>query len=382
MQQAFVKRESEIKTALVDIGSHMAKVKEMQDNVHCIKSIASDFQSFMAMRLISQRAQTEETEQQDLVKSDKCNWVKISVIPYDVKSREHRPSSIGQINVQTNYKKVTMKMRKSREAQLIGQIGTSRNSETIQLRLKLKCKIPCNYVELQIMDGVILSTGEFIFCDRKNSRLIITNSKGIVVRTITLLFRPNRIAIIDEKSIAVTTADRVNIVDFKTGKVLRTIAEGFTTRSISLHNKNFIIENLGKGYVFTDLYGKIKKSMPITFSKDFYHHPVILKDQLYYAEQDGSEVVCMDLEGKQLWKVKDKHLVSPYGMTSDNSSLLFVCGIKSNNIFVISADGKTFKEIVAPNEHLNGAISAYFNKLKQELLIVTQNGNFSVYDVI
>ncbi|CAC5391671.1 unnamed protein product [Mytilus coruscus] len=383
MQQAFVKQESEIETVLGNIESHMTKVKE-KENLNCIKSIASDFQSFMVMRMMSQRTHTEETEQQNWIKSEKCHWVKISVIPYDIKSSEDSPPSIGQIKVQANCNKVTLKIRKSREAQLIGPISTSRNIETIQLRLKLECKIPCEYkfAEPQIMDGGILPSGELIFCDRKNGRLIILNSKGDVDKNITLLFCPIRFAIIDENSIAVTSADRVNIVNFKTGKVLRTFAEGLKARSISLHKRNFIIENLGKGYVFTDLLGNTQKSMPIKFSKDFYHHPVIIKDKLYYAEQDGSEVVCLDFEGNQFLKIKDERLFSPYGMTLDSSNLLFVCGIKSNNVVVISADGSTFKEIVAPNEHLNGAISAYFNKIKQELLIVTQNGNVSVYDVI
>ncbi|CAC5426501.1 unnamed protein product [Mytilus coruscus] len=257
-----------------------------------------------------------------------------------------------------------------------------RNIETILLKVKLECKIPYEYEKQQIMDGGVLPNGELIFCDKKKSRLIIMDSDGDVVRNIMLTFCPIRSAIIDENSIAVTTADKVNIVDLKTGQVLKSFAEGLKARSILLHNRNFIIENLGKGYIIADLQGNTVKSLPINFPEFLYHHPIIINDKLYYAEQDGSEVVCLDLEGNQLWKIKDERLVSPYGMTSDNSNLLFVCGIKSNNVFVISADGKTFKEIVAPNEHLNGAISAYFNKIKQELLIVTQNGNVSVYHVI
>lgn len=382
VQQAFVKQESQIQTALGDIELHMAKVKEVQENLNCIKSIASDFQSFMAMRMMSQTAQIEEIEQQNWIKSDKFNWNDISIIPCDIKSSRDGPPSVGKIQIQENCCKVTLKMRKSREAQLMGPIGISRNIETIQLKVKLECKICSEYEKQHIMDGGVLPNGELIFCDKRNSLLVILDSEGIAVRNLILTFIPIRFAIIEKNSIAITTTDKVNIVDLKTGQVLKTFAEGVKARSILLHNRNFIIENLGKGFIVADFQGNTVKSMPINFSEFLYHQPTIIKDKLYYAEQDGSEVVCLDLDSNKLWKIRDERLVSPYGMTSDDSNLLFVCGIKSNNIFVISADGKTFKEIVAPNEHLNGVISAYFNKIKQELLTVTQNGNVAVYDVI
>lgn len=102
--------------------------------------------------------------------------------------------------------------------------------------------------------------------------------------------------------------------------------------------------------------------------KPFTIIPVIIEGKLYYSEIESNELVCCDLKGNQLWKFNQEQLVSPYGIASDNSNFLFVCGYGSNNIFVISADGKTFKEIVAPNKHLNRAIAAYFNIHKQEYL--------------
>lgn len=171
-------------------------------------------------------------------------------------------------------------------------------------------------------------------------------------------------------------------MDLKTGQVLKTFGEGLKARSILLHNRNFFIEDLGKGYAVTDLQGNTINHVPINFSNAFYHNPVVFKDRLYYAEKENNEVICLDLKGNKLWTFKHEQLVSPYGITSDNSNFLFVCGMKSNNIFLISSDGKMYKEVIAPNDYINRTIAAYFNKIKQELLIVTQSGNVSVYDVI
>lgn len=67
----------------------------------------------------------------------------------------------------------------------------------------------------------------------------------------------------------------MNIVDFKNGQVLRSFAEGLKARSISLHNDSFIIENLGKGYMVTNLEGNTDTAnhIPINFAKTFYHYP-------------------------------------------------------------------------------------------------------------
>lgn len=65
MQQAFFKEEMEIEEALEDLKSHKSQVKEMQENLNIVRVIAPDFQSFMAMRILSQRAHTEHICQQD-----------------------------------------------------------------------------------------------------------------------------------------------------------------------------------------------------------------------------------------------------------------------------------------------------------------------------
>lgn len=166
-----------------------------------------------------------------------------------------------------------------------------------------------------------------------------------------LSFCPIRFAIVDKSSMAVTSSDRVNILDLNTGKILKVFTIDIKARSISLHNEHFIIENLGKGYMVTNIHGNTDTAnhIPIEFSKTFYHYPVLIKGKLYYSEIENNEVVCCDLEGNQLWKFNNKQLVSQFGITSNNSNILFVCGFKSNNIFVISAERKRFKEIVAPN---------------------------------
>ncbi|VDI19197.1 Hypothetical predicted protein [Mytilus galloprovincialis] len=188
MQHAFIKQESQIQTALRDIESHKARVQDLKQNLNCIKSIASDFQSFMAMRMMLQTTQIEEIEQQNWIQGDKFNWNEISIIQCDIKSSKDEPPSIGKIQVQENSCKVALKMQKSREAQLIGKNGDSRNIESIQLKVKLECTIPCKYKEQQIMDGGVLPNGELIFCDRLNSRLVILDSEGDVVRIIMLFF--------------------------------------------------------------------------------------------------------------------------------------------------------------------------------------------------
>ncbi|XP_071179179.1 uncharacterized protein [Mytilus edulis] len=383
LQKTFTEKELEIQNLLVEFHLRDSYVREMQENTNIVKNLASEFQSFMAIRDLVQLTNTAETELQQMFEGESFDRIEIFFDPLNLNMVKVNLPSIGKTEVRVDPSRIQLKVRKAREAQLIGQIRCSRNIESIQLIEKVKSKLPKGRNVLEILDCGFLLDGNLIFSDRKNNSLIVLDSNCVFFRNIKLNFSPTRFAIINEENIAITTQNQVNIVELKRGAVVKTLLPETKTRSIALtHDKDLMVEIIGAGYAIIDLQGNIKKTIQIDFSADYYHYPVCIKDRLYYMDTPKMVLYCYDFAGNYVSKFEDKLFKSHIAFTSDKSDILFCSSYSSSNVFVVSTDGKSSKEIIKSNMHIKEATAAHFNTKNNELLIVTMNGNIVLYDVI
>lgn len=209
------------------------------------------------------------------------------------------------------------------------------------------------------------------------------DSKCVFVRNLELLFRPVRFAVIDEENIAVTTGDQVNIVDLKRGLIVKILIKGTKAGSIVLtDDKNLMVEIFGGGYTMIDLNGNVIKRINIGFSEKKYHPPECINDRLYYVDVPNEILCCCDFDGNQIWKYENKLFKLHSAFTSYKSNMLFCSSWNSNNVFVVSTDGNSSKEIIKSDMYVNQAVAAHYNINSRELLIAMRNGNFILYDVI
>lgn len=165
---------------------------------------------------------------------------------------------------------------------------------------------------------------------------------------------------------------------------MRTLVPGTKARSIALtDDKLLMVENLHAGFTLIDLKGNIIRYIHVTFKSDTcYHYPVCIKERLYCVDSPSKMLYCYDFDGKQVSKFENELFEGHLALTSDKSNMLFCSSWNSKNVFVMSTDGESSKEIIKSNLYLNQAVAAQYNVDKKELLIVTMSGNFILYDVI
>lgn len=382
LHQAYFAKDRQIKQVLTDLEVRKITVDEMQENVNSIKTIASNFQTFIAIRELAQWAHKEETDLQHLFENESFNWTEVSVVPINIQSIKNSFTTIGNIDDKHLPTKTLLKVRKTREAQLMGAGCISAKIDMIILKEKVKVDLPKKDKSHEILDCGILKNGDLLFSDRKNKCLLMHYPNGNLKRTYDVPFIPIRFTIIDEKNIAMTTDYKVNVLELSKGEVTKTFKQDTRIGSIALCCDNkLIVEHVGKGYAIVDFSGEMDKFISIELSESWYHSMVCISEKLYYVDRLNNKVCCRDIQGNNLWEFQNDGMNLPYGVTSDGSNILFVCGFHSKNVFAVSSDGKSFKEIIKPFDKLSLAAAIHYNVNRRELLIVTLTGNVFLYEV-
>lgn len=110
--------------------------------------------------------------------------------------------------------------------------------------------------------------------------------------------------------------------------------------------------SLGKGFLIVACESAILK---YSLEGQFIHKYPVEGRALYvtvtnlghivYSDMETNSVTCIDEKGQIQWEYKHSKLMIPYSVDKDESNNFYVCGSKSNNIHILSSNGKLIKII-------------------------------------
>ncbi|CAC5374822.1 unnamed protein product [Mytilus coruscus] len=95
---------------------------------------------------------------------------------------------------------------------------------------------------------------------------------------------------------------------------------------------------------------------------------------IFHSNWRNNSVVCHDFSGQVQWTYSDSLLKKPYGITLDSYSNIYVAGSESNNVVVISNDGKQAKQLIGPSDGILNPRAVCFQKTKNALLVANYDG--------
>jgi DNA-binding beta-propeller fold protein YncE len=105
-------------------------------------------------------------------------------------------------------------------------------------------------------------------------------------------------------------------------------------------------------------------------------------DNLYYTNTDTHTVTYCDLHGTTQWEFKDERLLQyPLGISVDNDGNVYVVGYDSNNIVVISPDGKRHRQLLSSKDGLKKPRVVDYDRSTNRLLVVNYNSTAFLFDV-
>ena len=106
------------------------------------------------------------------------------------------------------------------------------------------------------------------------------------------------------------------------------------------------------------------------------------EDKLYYTNYKIHTVTCCDLHGITQWKFNDKRVLKcPRGMSVDSDGNVYVVGYTSNNVVVISPDGKRHMQLLSSKDGLVKPTVLEYDKSTNRLLVVNEREYAFLFDV-
>ena len=235
----------------------------------------------------------------------------------------------------------------------------------IQSQKKVNVKLPDDGSTPRITGLAVMTTGEIVLCDRENNKLKLMDSSDTLQDSLKLTTGPRDISIVDTKTVIVTLPDtkqlqyieifprltpgRVLQLDKKCWGVHVTGDKIFT----SCHNQP------GKGEVrILDLDGNLLQQLGINkdgsflFTSPYYIAVSPSEKKIFVSDRDGNSVTCMTMDNDVVYKYRDNGMKWPRGLYCDGGDNIIVCGLGSNNVQVITAEGKKHCDLVSSREDL------------------------------
>ena len=86
-------------------------------------------------------------------------------------------------------------------------------------------------------------------------------------------------------------------------------------------------------------------------------------------------IYCYTLTGQEMCTFKDENVLrKPMGIALDKNNNIYVAGLGTNNVVVLSADGTNCKQILTKGDGLNRPWSLRINIGRNGLLVCNLNG--------
>ncbi|VDI37765.1 Hypothetical predicted protein [Mytilus galloprovincialis] len=358
-------------------------VAKIQAEAVVIKQYGSDFQRFIAFRDFEKKLKSLETDTHSLATNDSAKQISLSFSTDVVQSVEKLIPTLGGVIVNTKESEIKLVDHRGKQAQILA-IGRP-CIDKIKLKLVFESvQVPHGHKKNSIMwDNCFLSNGRLVFSDSSDKRLIVFKESGDYDKEIQLPFNPNSVAFITDNEIAVgkSNGNTISIISIVTSLVDSSFeSEGDFIQSFSFRKGQFLIVIVNFGFSITDIEGNVLNT--ILSCCDDILYAVLLNDKIYFSQFNEDSIFCCDLKGYVINEYRDKRLKYPVGVTCSEIGVLFITGYKSNNILTlhVSTSGNELKELYSSSElHLARAIS--YNSSKQQLLVSTEDGKISLFDV-
>ncbi|CAG2225164.1 unnamed protein product [Mytilus edulis] len=146
--------------------------------------------------------------------------------------------------------------------------------------------------------------------------------------------------VIKENDVAVSFNRDIEIIDINTEQVKNTIVTRGVTSGISYQNKLMYVVIGHRTIDVMKITGEIFRSIHCPF-QSLHIGLSTDTDSLFLTDPFNSTVYCCDLYGSVRWKFSNVKMPMPTGVTTDDNGNVYIVCNKSNNVVVVSPDGKT-----------------------------------------
>ncbi|XP_071121279.1 uncharacterized protein [Mytilus edulis] len=376
------KESKKIRQLLNSLEEKQQEIEILQGNMSDMKQHASDLQTFLSMK----RIEKEVTGKDEYIRSISCKEnLKNIVLSFNINTAVQNLisgiSNFGKIMVESIPSGIELTTRKQKQAQIMVTKVPSRSFENINLNLQQTVNILSKYTDTC---GIyLLPDGRMVFCRLGNCIIIVLNANGSLDFEVTLPSSSFDVAYITEdNTLAVSSGGSyvhcIYIIDMQNKKIKKTIPVHGWIYGITYDGSRIIYSGLNIGIRMINLNDEtisdiVRDEIPPNC------YVATFGDKLFTTNPKTNTVKCYDLQGKIQWTFQDRYvLCTPGGISVDNSGNIYVVGRSSNNLIMISPDGKQHRQLLCGSEGLSEPRAIHFSR-ERNILIVANTRSIKAF---
>ena len=233
----------------------------------------------------------------------------------------------------------------------------------------------------------VMTNGDVVLCDSHNNKIKLLNSSGVLTGNMKLSSRPWHVSVLDPTSVIVTLPykKQLQVVQvypqLKPGRVIQLqldkycygVAVGKGELYVTCcNNSNYP----GNGEIrVLDLDGKVKRRLGVNQDGSFmfmWPHFITVNssgEKIFVSDGYTNTVTCMSVDGRVIYTYIDGSMVGPRGLLCDSEDNILVCGWSSNNVQVLTADGKRHCTLLTESDGLKEPRSIAYRGSDNTLLV-------------
>ena len=377
----------ETRVLMISLDEKQKELSEHQTNIGNIKRYASDVQTYIAAKQIEKEIESQDTCLQTIVNSDSLNQTTLSYkLGSDLRTITTNIQTFGEVVIESKPCELTFARKKNKQAQMmVADQSPPILVDPIQLNLKQKINTKgsrirgCSLLPDSRMALSCYSTDTLIFINKEGAELFQIGKEKTGSRTYDIAF------IEDNNSVAVSSGEDSNrcitIIDIEKQEVLTTISMdtdiyGMAVRGSTIY---YCAENNG-----LKMLNLSDKSVSYVINSDMsnVYYVATSGDKLYYTNSSTHTVTCCDLHGTTQWEFNDERVLRcPLGISVDNDENVYVVGLYSENVVVISPDGQRHRQLLSDKDGLVNPRLLDFDKSTNTLLVVSHKITDFLFDV-
>ncbi|CAG2186794.1 unnamed protein product [Mytilus edulis] len=374
LEKTNCRKIEEIITKLED---EKEKVEGIQKDVESVKMFASDLQIFMGTKAFQESISTNEINVQQVYDNGSLNNVTMKcTFNEKLEGFIKHIKTFGDVEIDNNEKHVSFSWKGDISAQIFKPKSVAKSIETINVRLERKITIDCD----GLSGCAVSESGHMLFLQAYSNRMMKYTPHGEFISESPINPEASGIGydleVIDSYTVAVSSGGidhNINLIDMDSAKLRQVFNSGDYSYGLSHHNGSFICCTYVKGIKIYDKSNQNFRLLPNAPLHVGYTYVTSNENFIFHSNYHDNSVVCYDYNGQIQWKYSDSLLRKPYGITLDSNSNIYVAGFDSNNIVVISPDGKQAKELIGFSDGLSNPGAIHFDKTQNLLLVANYN---------
>jgi hypothetical protein len=336
-----------LKKVLVALETKRTDFDHIWQDVNKVKKYASDLQTFIGVNEMTSVVDGEVKKQKGAFDYDIFE-LKLD-FSSELESFVKNVSKFAVVSVTKKHCSTSL----VKEAELQAHIPQeSKMCVATQLTKKTTVNFQTEVNRLVRIKGCdILPDGKCVFAEQEGKRLLMFSNNGKYEKEIVRFSgMPYDVSYTGENIVAVTIVDNgeVVFVNVITNTIINTVDIGHECWGTDFNMNRLAIRIISSStrshIVYLDHKGKLidQVNIPGINSTNI----SLRNDTIKCTDWITNTIYCYTLTGQQIWTFKDKKILqAPRGIALDKNRNVYVAGSETNNVVVLSPDGKNCRQI-------------------------------------